>query len=331
MLDNTTDFCQLEECDETFDDESHAVAHYEAEHNGVVFVDTREKDDEILSEVARVCSEREVGFYPKKLDSGDYVYHGDEHSVAIEYKGITDAVNSALDDRLYEQANRMAKDYDRAFVFIVGKTSEVKLRGRQIGYGQAYGQIMGVIPQILAKMNMPVQWLRTEEQFADIAVRTLIDSGNKGLEDNEVVLVSPGISSDSQKAVIKSFDGIGSSAAKSILQEFGSVDAVSEASYEELKEVSGIGSTTARKIWNTFNLDWDEDGFDAKTKDHPMWVFFGASGISSSILYETWEETDGLTADPEKYIEEVWEDELGPHRLGVLKGAVEDALAEREE
>lgn len=325
MLEQTLDRCQLGCEDILFDDTNEAVGHYEAEHDGVIYIDTREKDDEILSEVTRVCDERNIGAIPKKLDSGDYVYHGDEHSVAIEYKGISDAVNSALNDRLYRQANRMAQDYDRAFVFIVGKTSEVKLRNRNIGYGQAYGQILGVIPQVLATMNMPVQWLQNEEQFADVGMRTLIDAGDKGLEDNQVVLVSPGVADDTQMGMLMSINGVGRSSAKDILEEWGSLRDVKEAEYYELLDISGIGPTTARKIWNTFNRDWDGPGFDANDTSDPMWDFFETSGVSEDVFCDIWGATDGMSQNPWSYIEDEYED-MGPHRYGIVEEAIEEYL-----
>ena len=331
MLEETLDRCQLGCQDVLFGGTEEAVGHYEADHDGVVYIDTREKDNEIISEVCRVCGERNVGAIPKKLDSGDYVYHGPEHSVAIEYKDITDAVNSAMNDRLYRQANRMAQDYDRAFVFIVGKTSEVKLRGRNLGYGQAYGQIMGVIPQILSKMNMPVQWIRNEEQFADIGIRTIIDAGDKGLEDNEVVLTSPGVSEDTQMAMLQSISGVGRSSAKDILEQWGSLRDVKDAEYHELLDISGIGSTTARKIWNTFNCDWDGPGFDADDTSDPMWDFFDTSGVNSDVFHDIWEETDGMKDDPFEYIEEEYEEDMGPHRYGIVEEAVQDYMEAVEE
>jgi len=312
-------------CETVFEDENDEVSHYEAQHGGVVYVDSREKDESILSEVERVCEERNVGVVDKALESGDYVYHGPEMSVAIEYKSITDAVNSAMDGRLYTQADQMASEYDRAFVFIVGKTSEVRLRGREISYGQAYGQILGVIPQILSTMNMPVQWLQNSEQFADIGVRTLIDSGNKGLEDNQIVMVSPGAASDTQMAMLMSIDGVGRSAAKDILGRYGSLRDVKDAEYYELRDVSGIGSKTARKIYNTFNLDWDGPGFDA-SRETPMFDLFSTSGVGSHVFYDLWDETDGFSQDPWPYIENELEDELGSHRYGIVREATQEYL-----
>ena len=315
-------------CEDVFGNKNEATAHYESEHNGVVYIDTREKDDELIAEVTRVCEERNVGAIPKKLDSGDYVYYGEEMSVAIEYKEITDAVNSALNDRLFDQANRMAEDYDRAFIFIVGKTSEVKLQGRNIGYGQAYGQILGTIPQILATMNIPVQWLQNSEQFADVGIRTLIDSGDKGLEDNEMLLISPGVSSDSRLAMLMGIDKLGKTAAKKILEKFGGIEGLMEAEYNEIRSVDGIGSTMARKVWNTIHSEYESPGFDPKNKDHPMFEFHSTPGVGSHIMRDIWCETEGLTNDPYEYLDENYD--IGPARTKKVKNAIDEVLEKIE-
>lgn len=320
-MDNINDYCQLSGCDESFENESEAVAHYESEHDGVVYIDTREKDTETIKEVARVCEEKETGFISKHLESGDYVYHGDQHSVAIEYKNIDDAVSSSLNDRLHKQADAMAEEYDRAFIFMVGKMSEVDLHNRNIGYAQAYGQIVGEIPVILSTMNIPTIWLRERDKFADIGMRTLLFSGNKGLEDNEVLLVSPGVAEDPRLAMIMGINGVGESAAKSLLGEFDGLEGLMNASYVEIKEVDGFGPTTAKKIYNTLHAGFEETGFNAKEVDGPMWEFFETSGIGDDILYDVWEETDGLSDQPFEYVDKEYD--LGSHRREILEDAIE--------
>lgn len=315
-------------CDHSFSEPDDAVSHYETEHDGVVLIDTREKDESTLREVERVCEERDVGFVYRQLESGDYVYHGDEQSVAIEHKQIGDAVNSALNDRIYEQSDRMADRFDRAFVFIVGKMSEVRLRGRQVGYGQAYGQIIGVIPQILATMNVPVQWIRSPDKFADVGIRTLIDAGNKGLEDNETLLVSPGVARDPRLAMIQGLDGIGQSAAETILEETGSIEGLCDASYPELLEIDGVGSSTARQLWNTVHTEWDGPGMDPDHLDDRMWGFLDTSGVGDQILRDIWIETDGLRQDPLGYFDAAYD--ISGARGQRVREAIEEYRADEQ-
>jgi ERCC4-type nuclease len=304
-----------------------AVAHYEAEHDGVLYVDRREDNLEILEQVKRVCEERNVGMVVKQMESGDYVYHGPEQSVAIEHKGIDDAVSSSMDDRIYTQCDRMAQEFDRAFLFIVGDTDNLSTRHRNIGYGQAYGQIKGAVPQILATMNIPVLWVRTESLFADIGIRALLDAGNHGLEDNEKLLISPGTSTDPRMGMLMTFDGLGSSQAENVLETFDwDIQAVANAEYSELRDVDGVGGVTAKKIWNTFRTTEDGPGMDPKHDNHPMWTFLDTDGVGGSTLREIWKETNGLQEDPYRYVRE--EIDPGATRRGYMFDAIQEAHAE---
>lgn len=309
-------------CDVGFEDIAGAVAHYESDHEGVLYVDRREANEKILENVSRVCEERNVGMIVKQLETGDYVYHGPEESVAIEHKGINDAVQSAMDERIYTQCDRMAQEFDRAFLFIVGSTDELSLNHTNLGYGQAYGQIKAAIPMILATMNIPVLWVESESLFADVGVRALLNAGNHGLEDNEKLLISPGTASDPRMAMIMSFDGLGEAAAKNILEFYDwDIKKVANATYFELLEIHGVGKTTAKKIYNTFNDDSDGSGMDPKAEDGPMWEFLNTSGVGGSTLRELWTETDGLTDDPYGYVTE--EIDPGSARQGYMFDAIE--------
>lgn len=292
--------------DESFDDDEEAIDHYETEHEGVVFIDSREKDQEVISEVQRVCLERDLGFLERTMEYGDYVYHGEEREVAIEYKNVTDAINSALGDnpRIFNQASGLAERYDHAWVYVVGKTSEARLRGRNIGYAQASGQIYGALSQIIGTMNVPSLWIRSREKFADVGIRAMIDSGDTRFEDNQMLLLSPGSANDTRLATLMTISNLGKSAAKDIMNEFGSVSAVVDASYVELRSIDGIGSKTARRLWNTFNTEYESPGFDDAHKDHRMWSFFDTNYVGNHILREIWVETDGLRSDPIEYVEE---------------------------
>lgn len=290
-------------------------------------IDTREKDEDLIQKTKDLCEDKDIDVVEDALDSGDYVYYGPEATAAIEYKEISDAMNSCLNDRIYKQCNRLAEgdDYDRAFVYIVGKVEELRLHGRNIGYGQAYGQIKGMMPEVIGTMNIPVMWFQNSNEFVDIGIRSAIRAGDAGLEDNEKVLISPGVSSDSQQAVLMSIGRIGKSTAQDILEEFGSIRDVSEAEYWEIKDVSGVGSTTARQIYNTFNEDWNGPGFDAGTKDTPMFEFFDTSGVGSSIMRDIWKETNGLTEEPWEYFYNEYGD-MGPSRTGKVEEAIEESL-----
>lgn len=293
---------------------------------GVLYIDRREKNDDLLFEVERVAEERGVEHEYQHLETGDYVYVGEYGKVGIEQKEINDAVQSATSDRLHKQCDRMAEEFDRAWLWVVGKTSEIGTQHGDMGYGQSYGQLKGAMPEILATMNIPVQWVRNENIFADVAIRALISAGDKGLEDNELLLVSPGVADDTQMAMLQSIDGIGSSASQDILEKYGSLRAVKDAEYYELLDINGVGSTTARKIYNTFNDDWDGPGYNASHEDNPMYSFFNTSGVSEDVFYEIWAETDGLKQDPYEYFLENFD--MGPHRheltLDAIDSAVED-------
>lgn len=110
--------------------------------------------------------------------------------------------------------------------------------------------------------------------------------------------------------------GIGISAAKNLIKNFGGIEEISVASYEELKNVEDIGEITARQIKNFFEdeenkkilLEMKNMGLKLKTEEEII-----KSEISGKIFVLTGKLSRYTREEAEKLIEE---------RGGIVKGSV---------
>lgn len=284
-------------------------------------IDTRESDDDILEAVETVAEDKDIPVDHTHLETGDYVV-GD---AAIELKTINDAVQSALDDRLYKQADRLADEFERCWIIVVGKIRELDTQYSSMNYQQQYGQMVHVMPEIMAKTNIPILWVDTPQKFADLGVRALIEAGKFDGKPPEKLLVSPGSTSDSRVNMLSGIDTVGAAQAKTLLDEFGSIEALTNARFDEFLSISGIGWSTARKIHNSFHAGWDgTPGLDADAETlTPAMEFLHTSGVGDDILVDIYASSNELMESPHDYLDNEYPD-IGTARRNKIVDALPD-------
>ena len=197
-------------------------------------------DRETSSKVVEVLSNLEALIRLERLPHGDYAI-GDR--ILIERKTARDFVDTLINRDLLGQLKEMADAATKPVLIIEGGDLFVQ---RDIHPNA----IRGVLAAITIDLSISVLYTKDEQETAQmIFVLARREDGERGERK-----VHPHKSYHSQKEeqeyIISSFPEIGMKNARLLLAHFGSVQAIVNASLEELVAVRGIGEKTAQKIFD---------------------------------------------------------------------------------
>ncbi len=197
-------------------------------------------DRETSSKVVEVLSNLEALIRLERLPHGDYAI-GDR--ILIERKTARDFVDTLINRDLLGQLKEMADAATKPVLIIEGGDLFVQ---RDIHPNA----IRGVLAAITIDLSISILYTKDEQETAQmIFVLARREDGERGERK-----VHPHKSYHSQKEeqeyIISSFPEIGMKNARLLLAHFGSVQAIVNASLEELVAVRGIGEKTAQKIFD---------------------------------------------------------------------------------
>jgi Fanconi anemia group M protein len=168
------------------------------------------------------------------LAIGDFVISND---TVIERKTHNDFISSIIDGRIFEQANKMKKNFENAVIIVEGFSN------RKINENALKGAIATLLVNGVSVVNTLnikdtarlIYWLAKKETQKTKLLGFKIPKKGKDIKKlkEKIVACLPGIS-------IKK--------ARSLLKRFKSVRAIFTASELELRKVKGIGEKTAKEI-----------------------------------------------------------------------------------
>ena len=197
-------------------------------------------DRETSSKVVELLSNMEAAIRLERLPTGDYAI-GDR--ILVERKTARDFVDTLINRDLLGQIKTMAEAVPRPVLIIEG--------------GDLYTQrdihpnaIKGVLAALAVDMGVSLLFTRDEQDTAQmLMVLARREEGERGERK-----VHPHKSHHSvreeQEYIISAFPEIGMKNARLLLAHFGSIQAVVNASLEELIAVKGIGEKTGQKIFD---------------------------------------------------------------------------------
>ena len=202
-----------------------------------VYVDHRE----IRSGVSRILENAGINVIMQTLEVGDYV---PSDRVCIERKTTADFLDSLISGRrdLFRQIADLARTYERPVMIIEG--------GDIYDLRQIHpNAVRGAIASIAIDFSVPVIMSRDEEDtaamIAAIAKREQQDHGREvAMHGKRSAMMLP----EQQEYIVSAISNIGPVVARNLLKHFGSVEAVMQASREELREVELVGPKTADRI-----------------------------------------------------------------------------------
>lgn len=292
-----------------------------------LYIDDREKDEEMVRNAERVAEEMGVAVSHERLETGDYVYEsGNGRRAAIEYKDVNDMAVSAVGDspRIFKQANRVASEFEWGAVWVSGKVDELHTTHTEMSYGQMYAQIQEALSEIQSTMNIMVNWVHNKSLVADIGIRAMIRAGDRPPEEATKLLLSPGVAEDLRMSMIMGVTHFGRGDAKSMLEEFGTLRDAINAPFYRLMGMGGMGPAKARRWYSTSRAQWNgEPGLDVDEWDDPVLQFMETSGVGDHILLDVLEGTDDLNGDVESFLDVEYPDMYDSKREKIIEAAEE--------
>ncbi len=195
-------------------------------------VDSNEPDD-----IPERLRELGVVIEVKKIAPGDYVLG----PVGIERKTLYDFFNSMIRKRLFEQVQRLRDAYPQPFLILEGDLAEIST----FRHPQA---IMGALLALETSERVPVLPTADKDQTA-LLLSVLWKRQDKAAAEYGLRHKPKEMTQDQrQRFLVEGLPRVGETLARNLLEHFGSVQAVFNASEDELKKVSKIGHVKAAEI-----------------------------------------------------------------------------------
>jgi len=196
-------------------------------------------DRETSSKVVELLSEMGAAIRLERLPHGDYAI-GDR--ILVERKTARDFVDTLINRDLLGQVKAMAEAVTRPVMIIEGGDLYVQ---RDIHPNA----IKGVLAALTVDMGVSILFTRDEEDTAQmLMVLAKREEGERGERKAHPHKTHRSVRED-QEYIISAFPEIGMRNARLLLAHFGSVQAIVNASLEELVAVKGIGEKTGARVF----------------------------------------------------------------------------------
>ena len=219
-----------------------------ASREGVVIVaDHREA----ASGVMKHLSGMDALVRAEQLETGDYVL---SDRVAVERKTISDFAGSIMDQRMFEQLERLAKSYEKPLLVLEGDQNSL------FDNGLHPNSVRGALSSITVDLGIPILWTRNPKETAAqlywIARREQLE------QDRKIQIRSLGMDAPlhkHQEFLVSGLPFVNSVMSERLLKRFRTPRRLFSATEEELKSVEGIGEVKARKIRELLDGKYDGD------------------------------------------------------------------------
>lgn len=168
--------------------------------------------------------------------------------VGAERKAVNDLVQSIMTKRIFDQIKRMASTYDVGFLCVTGSLDDVtSMLKRDVGIDVNRNAIYGALASIMVRNKFHLCWFSNDADLFKVmyAIMTKIAEGKYG----EPMRLAPKFSKYNATSMLSDhIPGVNKRIAGRILKKFGSIKATALALEEQLTNVDGVGSSTARLI-----------------------------------------------------------------------------------
>ncbi len=204
-----------------------------SEYRYKVVVDSRELASNVVKELLR----QGVLPKPEKLEVGDYIV---SDRVCVERKRIDDFIESIIDKRIFEQASRLKKAYEKPIIIVEGSKHSRNFNPNAL---------RGAIVSLIVDFGIPVIFSDGEEETASIIA--LLAKREQEEEKREIQIRGEKkimSTREMQEFIVASLPYVNTVLARRLLERFKTVEKVFTASKEELLEVKGIGIKIADEI-----------------------------------------------------------------------------------
>jgi ERCC4-type nuclease len=188
----------------------------------------------------------ELGFEIVHLNTGS----GDMASrkVSVERKE-DDLLPSLFDQRRLRQLGAMREEAEHSFLVITKDWDEIKLEASKKGMSMRI--LIGYIASLCAVGYPPI--FMPDKYDASLLIERLVEK----IEDDNHRLFVPRPSKakpqNYRDALLEGLPKVGLQTRRKLVAHFGTLNAITSASVDELKEVDGIGENLAKRLHSIFN------------------------------------------------------------------------------
>jgi len=213
----------------------------------VITADMRER----ASGIPRALSEKGLEVRLKRLEVGDYLL---TPKIAIERKTTADFIQSIFDKRLFAQVGALRAHFSSPILLLEksnitnSDTAAERIHPSALRGAMLYVSVLNRIPILQTESSAD-----TIEMIYAMAQLTHRDREHAFSLHAKRRSPSPAIT---QRYILETIPGIGPHLARTLLKQFGSLQAVFNATTEDLREVPGIGLTKAEKIRTLLQRDY---------------------------------------------------------------------------
>ncbi len=203
-----------------------------------ILADHREKTSGVL----KALLDHDVTIELRQLGVGDYQL---SDRVVVEYKTVADFVDSIVDGRLLSQL-RGLRSYPRPLIIIEGEEDIYSIRRMHPN------AILGMLAAITVSYNIPVLFTRNSKETAALLALVAKKEVEKGGQEFQLHTQKPLSETEYQEFIVSSLPGVGTGLAKNLLTRFATIQAIANATEEELASVEKIGPKKAKAIHGIF-------------------------------------------------------------------------------
>ncbi len=207
-----------------------------------IIVDNRERNLEIID----TLSNSGVDLDFAQLPVGDYIV---SKRICVERKTVPDFESSIMDNRLFDQLERLHASFEKPILIIEGSGAEHRL---------ANNVIIGTILRLYLDYN--VQVLRSSDAYETATMLSKFADREQNIDNNRPRLTGRKKAYTTyqwQTLVLSSLPGIGPNLAHGLIEHFKTLKNIANANEKQLVEVDKIGKKKAAEIFRIINSEFD--------------------------------------------------------------------------
>ena len=210
-----------------------------------IFADYREKASGVIKELVELDAEIKL----ESLKNADYVLSS---RVGVEFKTVSDFVDSIIDGRLLQQIKDLKQNFTRPLVIIEGAEDIYSMRNVHPN------AIQGMLATITVSYGIPVLYTKSFKETASllniIAKREQEETSRDFTLHGEKKAMSL---KEWQEYIVSALPGVGGTLAKPLLKKFRTVKKIINAKPEKLEKVEKIGPKKAQAIKDVVEREYE--------------------------------------------------------------------------
>ena len=216
-------------------------------------VDSREKE-----KIKGIVIRKGISHRVTALASGDFALRKlsspVETIIGIERKSVQDLVQSIQSKRLFDQCDRMGRNYKIAMLFISGDVSDylAKMHGMHLSVNT--NVIYGTVASLMVRGGIQVAWFPDDVTLIDVAYRVCEKVSEGKWEQG--IKARPKYLEYSPKRILMRVPGVTSDISDRILKKYGSLRVIACTEPDKMTSVTGMGDKMAKRIYDLFNKEF---------------------------------------------------------------------------